>query len=180
MLAIPIVRQTAPYSCGSAALLACLLYWRSWVLDACERELWPALGTCAETGTEAGPIAKVARTHGLVAASRREMTVAELRRHAERGDTVIIAIQAWPLRVFADWSEVWDDGHWVVVVGFDGDRVIVMDPSTFEGYAYVDEAELPLRWHDLDARGRKAHGLAVVIRGREHLESFPAPPKRLG
>jgi len=179
LLPVPIVRQESHYSCGAAALAACLIYWKVWFLSR-ERDLWAALGTCAATGTEAGPIVKVARTHGLVASYRRRWGVADLRKSLGKGETVIIAVQAWTDRAVADWSEVWDDGHWVVVVGLDDEKVYVMCPSIGEGYGYVDLSELAARWHDLDARSRKTHGIAVVLRGKERLDSFPAPPRRLG
>ncbi len=179
LLPVPIVQQETHYSCGSAALAACLIYWRVWFLNR-ERDLWAALGTCADSGTEAGPIAKVARTHGLVAAYRKRQGVPDLRKALARGETVIIAVQAWTDRAVADWAEVWDDGHWVVVVGIDDDKVYVMDPSIHEGYGYLDLAELPARWHDLDARFKRTHGQAIVIRGKERLTSYPATPRRIG
>ena len=59
-------------------------------------------------------------------------------------------MQAWRDRD-AQWKDIWDAGHYVVMVGYDDERLFFMDPSTMTpgAYAYVERKEFDERWHDL-------------------------------
>lgn len=46
---------------------------------------------------------------------------------------MIVAIQAWA-EEGVDYNNDWDDGHYVVVIGYDSDNMFFMDPSTLGIY----------------------------------------------
>ncbi|HEX4404163.1 MAG TPA: hypothetical protein VH560_05000, partial [Polyangia bacterium] len=86
---------------------------------------------------------------------------------------------AWPNHKIADWRTSWEDGHYVDVVGVDGTRVYVMDPSVRTGYAYLPRDEFLTRWHDYDLEnGEKAvyERLGIAIRGHARLARYPDEP----
>jgi predicted double-glycine peptidase len=176
-LPVPLVRQATRYSCGAAALLSILYYWQKY--DGNESSLYHELETTESYGTEPESIAKVARDKfGLAARYRSDVTLAELAAALARGETVIVAVQAWAEPVPRDWSRDWDDGHYVVLVALDKRRAYFMDPSTAGGYAFLGRDELVQRWHDVEGHGgneqRRQH-MAIFIAGHDHLRGYPVP-----
>jgi hypothetical protein len=66
-------------------------------------------------------------------------------------------LQAWrnedyELREDARYRNDWDDGHWIVAIGYDQDGVYFEDPSlaAIRGFLFYDE--LLVRWHDVGPR----------------------------
>ncbi len=178
LLAVPLISQAHPWSCGAAALMSALVYFGKF--DEAEARLDDELGANPKNGTRVARIVDEARRFGLQAEARTGMTLEDLGREVARGSVVIAAIQAWPAQKVADWSTTWEDGHYVVVVGLSRDRVFVMDPSVRTGYAYLRRPDFLARWHDyeLDA-GRKVvwDKLGIVIRGTTPpLRRYPAEP----
>jgi predicted double-glycine peptidase len=171
-LAVPLVRQATHYSCGAAALLAVLYYWRAF--DGNESALYGPLDTTEKDGTEPDAIERVARAHGLDANYRTGVTIADLRAGLAAGQTVIVDLQAWSDRP-RPWNDDWDDGHYVVAVAVDQRYLYAMDPSADAGYDYLPLDELLRRWHDVDRKQRKWEHMAIFIAGRAHLAAYPAP-----
>ncbi|MFO0578511.1 MAG: cysteine peptidase family C39 domain-containing protein [Polyangia bacterium] len=150
-VAIPIVAQQTDYSCGPAALASILRHHRVW--KGRERELYTLLRTHPEHGTLPEDLAAGARRFGLQAAVERNMTLERLRALLGERKLVILDVQAWPDdgRPLA-WSERWDDGHYVVLIGMDERFGFLMDPSVEGAFAYVPLDELVARWHDVNRR----------------------------
>lgn len=173
-LRVPNVRQATEYTCGAAALQAVLTYWG--VFDGGESKLAKRLGSDPVNGTKVSAMLKAARELGLEAEAREKMTVEDLRAAFQRGDTVIVNLQAWadwqtrkpPVRGAA-WAGRWEDGHYVVLTAVDGANAYFMDPSVLPGAAWVPLDELPHRWHDYEREGRgvrRFDRLGIVIRGK--------------
>lgn len=175
-LSVPLVRQATSYSCGPAALLAVLYYWQAF--DGQESDLYAALHTTEQDGTEPYNIERVARDqYGLDARYRTDVTVDELRTALAGGQTVILDLQAWQDRA-QPWDGDWDDGHYVVLVALDGQSLFAMDPSAGGAYAWLPLDEFVTRWHDVETknnRDRKRQHMAIFVSGRAHLPGYPAP-----
>lgn len=182
MLGVPIIQQISPSSCGSACLYACLRYWQPRVALNRESDLWVALDYDEECGVEPDDIAAIARKHGLVAAHRRDSTVGDIVSACATGATVIVLLQAHRDDPHRAWSECWEDGHYVVLVGTRGDRAYFMDPSTHDGYVWLDFDDLVDRWHCHGVDGEHEYGVCVVVRGdhSQRLDRYPAEPRPLG
>jgi len=171
VLKIPLVRQTTDYSCGPAALASILQYWS--VFSGTEVELFIPLNATPANGTSPDSLARVAIKFGLQAEIKQNMTLDDLRRHLDRGDTVILDIQAW--RDDGDtkipWSLIWDHGHYVVLVGMNNHNVYVMDPSLSAQYGYIPRAELMERWHDYEEinppQKEFNYQLGIIIHGHK-------------
>lgn len=162
---VPKIEQVASYSCGAAALLACLRYWRAW--DAPEAALWAQLGTTKKNGTGPDEIAAVAIDLGLDAEVRTGMSLGDLMNEFAEGATIMVAIQAWPASTItpADCS----NGHYVVLVGFDegAQLALFMDPRLGD-YAYLPYAEFEAAWRDR-YKGQCLRGIGIVIVGESPL-----------
>ena len=156
--------------------MSVLFYWNSF--DGGETELYQILGTTEQNGTEAPKLADAARSFGLEAIYRTDLNVERLRHFLAKGYTIILNIQAWTDEKEPNWSDKWDDGHFVVLVGMDGTRGYFMDPSLSAGYGYIPLGELPERWHDY-VNNEKVHNIGVLIKGRNPLKTMPAPLARI-
>lgn len=174
-LAVPVVEQETDYSCGPATLTAILRYWQRPV--ACEQELYAPLHTTPKDGTEPFMLEAVARARGLRAEYRIGATVEDLRAALAAGTTVIVDLQAWR-DTPRPWRYDWDDGHYIVLVAIDGDRLYAMDPSADHGYSWLTLRELDERWHDFEMRDGKRRNLqhmAVFIAGDAHVSTAVRP-----
>jgi predicted double-glycine peptidase len=158
LVRVPLVRQRQDYSCGDAATLAVLRRWKhADYKDVSESALYEPLHTSKEEGTDPQPIADyVNGIDGLHADYRTAddgVAIADLEAAVDRGEPPIVDIQAWQdVRTLADlkpWDTDWDDGHYVVLVGYDQRSFFFMDPSTSGKYAFIPRAELEERWHDV-------------------------------
>ena len=181
-LRVPLMPQSTNYSCGAAALNSILHYWKAY--DGNESSLYPLLRTTPEDGTHPDRLVAGARHYGLRAELREGLGLPDLEAALKRRETVILDIQAWQEGdpTPDDWTDNWEDGHYVVLVGMDQGFLYVMDPSTHLSYGYIPRAELPGRWHDYETAGgqrREYRKMAVFISGKAHLSAFPAPLERV-
>jgi hypothetical protein len=171
LIRVPAVKQRTDFSCGTAATLAVLRYWR-WdsYAQVDEAALYLPLETTSARGTEPQPIATFLSTVGAISAEYRhgDVTVADLERAVDSRQPPIVDLQAWRDHP-APWGEIWDAGHYVVMIGYDDRYLFFMDPCTLTapgGYAFLPRAEFEERWHDLsgDHDVRVDH-MAIFTRG---------------
>jgi predicted double-glycine peptidase len=160
---VPLVRQAFDYSCGAASLASCLYYWGVW--DGREPELYGLIGTDSE-GTSGEGIILGATHYGLSAYTVSGLSTDDLRGYLANGDTVILSIQSWGNYTdTTNWDEVWEDGHYVVLVGISGQTIYVMDPSVAGSYRVMTIMELLRCWHDYTDEGEYDWHGAIVIHG---------------
>ena len=162
----PLVRQANDFSCGAAALASCLYYWGVW--DGRETELYQDLGTTCDGTTGAG-IISVAEKMGLQTRYHNNLSLGDLRQILSEGWTAILNVQAWgKYGPDTDFSEVWDDGHYVVLANLTDSDIIVMDPSVAGRYAILSLVQFESRWHDWSDEGdyQEFH-TAILLRGDE-------------
>lgn len=157
IITLPQLRQTFSYDCGAKAIQTVLVYYG---LEIREDHVIKGVGT-NQSGTTITGIIKYAQKHGLKVDSK-AMTIIELKKYINRKIPIIIPLQAWPDKPVADWTNHWQDGHYVVVIGYTHRKIIFEDPSSFER-TYLSYRELNDRWHDKDYQGKKyyQHGIAL-------------------
>jgi predicted double-glycine peptidase len=164
---VPLVRQATDYTCGVACTES-ILYYNG--IDYREDNLAQTLGATEEDGTDIAHIVDFlhrvnSRTGywmgqgtefqgGIGAELRTDMTLDDLRAQIDGGHPVICAIQAWSAETNEDYAAEWEDGHYVIAVGYDDDNVYFMDPSTRGNYTYIANDEFMTRWHDGDSDQR--------------------------
>ena len=174
---VPDVRQSTGYTCGAAALQAVLSYWGT-----SEREdrLAARLRSTPDAGTHPLDIVRVAREFGLTAELREGLALSDLESALAAGTTVIVDLQAWRGRTDIPWTETWDDGHYMVLLGADAEHLYFEDPSLLGARGVIPRPEFVDRWHDyegeppLDASDRTYVHMAMFIRGGGPAPARPA------
>jgi len=172
---IPDVRQSTDYSCGAAALQAVLHYWG---IDVREGDLMTALRSDPEQGIHPDSIVRGALKFGLKAELREKLTVADLEESLRRGVPPIVDIQAWTQSDLKSsdfrWDNMWEDGHYVILIGVEGDNLVFEDPSLLGTRGFIPRTEFLGRWHDYegeppyspsDAGDRAYVRMAIFIEG---------------
>jgi len=160
MLEFPDLRQDYDFTCGASCLQSVLMYYG---FDAVESELVKQLGTTEDWGTEHTDIIRVAQNYDLVVESG-EMDFEKIKNYINQKIPVILDIQAWSEKENIDYSNDWEDGHYIVAIGYDDNGFIIEDPSDF-GRQYMTFEELTKRWHDIDKNNKKLYNLGIAIIG---------------
>ncbi len=165
VLDFPNTRQAYDYSCGSGAVQAVMAYYGK---DFGESELIDLLKTDRTNGTLVKDIKAVFNSEGLQVDAREHMTLKELFSYVDRKIPVIVLIQAWGRE--ADFSshykDMWDDGHFVVVIGYTSKKIICSDPALFKK-GYIPIPEFMDRWHDFDEGVTKTYQFGIAVYGAE-------------
>ena len=100
------------------------------------------------------------RYYGLPHSPPAHVRVADLRWGIDRRYPTILCLQAYRTSN-RPYRELWQDGHWVVAIGYGDGRILFEDPASF-CRTWLAEEELLERWHDLD-RGRKIRQWGCMI-----------------
>jgi predicted double-glycine peptidase len=167
-------RQITDYSCGASALRIVLSYWG---IEVDESQLMELLHTNSEVGTQPEDIVDGARALGLDAQIFENLTLDELERLTANGHPVIALGQMWRSEQECDrpLEEVWDNGHYVVVLGIDKDYVYLQDPYIQMGKAFTPRKSFEDHWHQVMGgnveRNPKLMHLGIVVTGKR-----PAKP----
>jgi predicted double-glycine peptidase len=160
-LEVPVIRQSTDYSCGAASFLAILGYYG---FDPYEKQIITAMGTTL-AGTDPKGFPKAAKKFDLKADVKEHMTIDEVKERLDKKIPVILDIQAWGDK--KDYTDEWDDGHYVVAIGYDKEGFYLMDPSQI-GYSYVSSEELKKRWHDILIDNKtKFFDMGIAVSGKE-------------
>jgi uncharacterized protein len=150
LLSVPDVYQSNQYSCGASALQAVLAYWG---IEAHEDTLLKSLGTTEKYGTSPESILRVAKSYGLRADIRENLSVANIISALGKGVPAILDIQAWRDDADGhrgDWGGDWEDGHYVIALGIDNTNLYVEDPSLLGCRGFIPLKELDSRWRDYE------------------------------
>jgi ABC-type bacteriocin/lantibiotic exporter with double-glycine peptidase domain len=164
LIRVPRTRQARDYTCGAAVTQSILGYWGE---DMNEGEVAVAIHSDPEVGTPPHTMITFLESKGFTVREHHGMSLADLERLLDAKKPVMLLIQAWPGAEAKahDWKNDWDDGHWVVAVGYDAANVYFMDPSTLGNYTYIKKPEFLDRWHDTDPPIKYVHYGLVAERG---------------
>ncbi|MCX6246013.1 MAG: C39 family peptidase [Bacteroidetes bacterium] len=158
-------RQGTPYTCGADCVQKVMEYYGE---DYREMDLAEMLKSDPEHGTYVKNIVEFFHKHGLKAVVRQKMTVHSLIKQIDRKIPVIIMIQAWGSRenFEKNYRHDWEDGHFVVVIGYTADLILIADPALFNT-GYIPKAELKARWHDTDEGDTRTYQLGISVYGKK-------------
>jgi predicted double-glycine peptidase len=165
VLDFPNTRQVYDYSCGSGAVQAVMAYYGK---DFRESQLIDLLKTDKSNGTLVKDIVSVFTSLGFQVDAREHMTEKELFSYVDRKIPVIALIQAWGKanNFNSHYKDIWDDGHFVVVIGYTSKYVICSDPALFKK-GYIPIPEFMERWHDYDEGETKTYQFGIAVYGME-------------
>lgn len=165
MLNFPLLRQTYEYDCGAKSLHSVLIYYN---IDVSEEEII-AITKTNKKGTPVKGIIKAAKHFGLKASEER-LNIEQLKKYIKKKIPVIVLLQAWPKSKVRNWRQHWDDGHYVVAIGYDRKKIYFADPYSILR-TYLTHGELKERWHDIDSSIKKKYfnlGLPIIGDGGEY------------
>jgi predicted double-glycine peptidase len=158
-ISIPLAMQATDYTCGVAALQSVLGYYGENIR---QDVLAEALGVNEQDGTRYLRIVEYAQSKGYAVQVNQNMTIENLKGFIDQKLPVIVLIQAWP-DAPVDWATDYDDGHYVVAVGYDQSFIYFMDPFTLGNITYIPPAEFVERWHDKDGDGSVLIHFGMII-----------------
>jgi predicted double-glycine peptidase len=164
MIDLPTGRQTFDFDCGAKALQLVMAYYNT---DVREDELLKELGM-DRYGAPVKNMIAVAEKHGFKVAVQNGATLETVKGYADRGDPVIVLVQAWADRYMTleDWRRENENGHYVIVIGHEANIIIFEDPSSFHR-TWMTEEEFLARWHDIDPRTKENYErFAMVLLGK--------------
>jgi ABC-type bacteriocin/lantibiotic exporter with double-glycine peptidase domain len=160
----PETRQTFNYDCGANALMSMLVY--SGIEEREDRVA--ILADTHEAGTDINGVCRVLSYYGLPFKVVVPMSLETLRSSLTAGYPVLLPIQAY--RESKElYDNLWNDGHWIVAIGYDNGRFIFEDPSSF-CRTWLAEKELLARWHDVDGETR-LYRWGCILRVRDQYKS---------
>ena len=163
-LVIPVIRsrQSTLSSCGGACLHAVFRYYD---INETEKEI-NKLCEMSRNGIEPEAIVNAAKEFGLSSKLITHCRVNTLKNLVKNGIPVIVAMVAWGKYGEKNYNTD-EDGHYVVVIGFDKARVYIEDPAILHGRAFLDWFEFEQRWHDVDGKH-----IAIPIKDNQTKPSF--------
>lgn len=157
-LPVPITAQTSDYSCGTAAVTAILRYFQ--VYDGSEKPLRRQMGTTKE-GTGPREMVDFLSRTGLDASYEEGCSLARLLYGLTPTSVPMIAFQAWGGD--DDLTKTVENGHYAVLIGFDGTFCYFMDPLLGgRSYGFLPHFELAERWRDVGLKNDKAVARQVI------------------
>ena len=162
---MPLVEQSTGYTCGAAAMQGVLAYYG---LRFTEEALVKDLGSTPKDGTDHVVMAAYGTKLGLHGVVRSNVPLREVQERVESGDAVIVEAQAWQDEkpTLKPYPEVWNSGHYMIVIGVDEKNVYFVDPSAGLKRGYIPIEEFMTRWHDLDLKQQKLHQTAIFFHGK--------------
>jgi len=122
-LKIPYYKQKRDYSCGAAALRMVLA---SFEIKKTEEELLKALQTTSKKGTHSSAFAGAARGYRLNFATKKNASIADLKKYLKKGFGVIVGY----------FYEPEDTGHYAVVKNISKTTVYLLDPTLGPNHSY--------------------------------------------
>ncbi len=140
-LEFPKLRQTYEWDCGAKALQAVLTYYG---VEIREELLMKYAKTNSKEGTSIPKMQHVLEKFKLKFDAK-QMTTTDLRNYIDKEIPIIILLQAWSGKNL-DYANDFHDGHWVVAIGYDTNKIIFEDPYSFER-TFLKSKELEERWH---------------------------------
>jgi predicted double-glycine peptidase len=159
---LPDTRQGEDYSCGASALQAISGYFGVGPEE--EEDYVRDLKMDTRVGSHPFQIIRAAKKYGLRVFGKEFMTIEEVKTFLDRGKPVMLMIQAWrDSETEKNYAKEWDEGHWVVAIGYDRAGMYFEDPSLAAIRGFIPYAELEERWHDTGPKNRRMehYGLAV-------------------
>lgn len=162
---VPDTLQQTDYTCGAASVRAICGYFGCGART--ERQYTEDMGI-PSTGADPEHLMWGLVRYGLEFMAYCPMTVEQLKASVRRGRPVLLMLQAWGKdkrtgKYRTSYASIWQDGHWVVAIGYDRKGVYFEDPSINGSRGFLDYAALEERWHDWGPRYEQVHNFGISV-----------------
>jgi predicted double-glycine peptidase len=169
LLEFPELRQVYNFDCGASALQSVLVYYGyNEREDKLLKKLKARNTNIFDNGVYIKDIKKIAESYGLTVSIEKGLEPEELIEYIDKDIPVILLLQAWrDSKSHKNWINDYKDGHYVVLIGYDGFKLIFEDPSSYTR-TYLTFRELDSRWHAIDDNGKKdIESVSIIIKGKK-------------
>ena len=160
LIKFPELRQVYAWDCGASVLQSVLAYFG---IDIREEKIIKKAGS-TEEGTSPNHLEKVLRQNNIKYKSG-EMNIQDIISYLDKDMPVILLLQAWSDKKIVDWKKNWKDGHYVVAIGYDKNKIYFEDPASISR-TFLNFGELEERWHDVDLKGKKYIHWGIAIENK--------------
>lgn len=126
-------------------------------------------------GTDPNQIINVLKKFKLNFLEYPYMTLKQLKYFVNTHKPVFMMIQAWS-ESKKSYKDVWDEGHWVVAIGYDDEGVYFEDPSLLRKRGFINFDRLDEKWHDIGPINEPVDHYGLVVWERI---SFVKIPERI-
>lgn len=161
---VPDTTQQTDFTCGASALQAVCRYYGVGPED---EDQFRKDMKMSRSGSDPEHIIRGAKKYGLQVKWFHRMTIGTLKRYLGQRKPVVMMLQAWGRhrngRKRRTYKGIWNDGHWVVAIGYDKEGVFFEDPSLQAIRGYLSFSELDERWHDIGPGNGHMEHYGVVI-----------------
>ena len=161
MLDFPEVRQIYNYDCGAAAMRTVLNYYG---IDVREDKIME-LAETNQDGTNPSGMVKVGEKYGLQYGMG-TASISGMKKLINKGIPPLILLQAW-LDDPNTGYDGWDDGHWVVAIGYDNKGNIYFEDPSSPMRTTLTEDELNRRWHSVGEGDEKTDHFVLMFYGKQ-------------
>jgi predicted double-glycine peptidase len=158
---LPKAVQAKGYTCGAAALLAICRHYG--VGPRSERRIVKDM-RFGKRGSDPKHVLRAVAKYGLAHQELRGMAIEQLRACLDLARPVMVMLQAWADPPPTTYRDHWDDGHWVVAIGYDDAGVYFEDPWLTDSRGYLTSESLDERWHDIEGKDEhhvERYGVAI-------------------
>ncbi len=160
MLKFPLFRQTKSYDCGAITTQMVLAYFGINIRgDIIIKEV-----KTNKSGTKIENIIKVLKKYKLKYKAG-QSDIKNLKKFLKENKPIIIPLQAWTNKKEINWQNDWSDGHYVVAIGYDKNKIYFADPSSIYK-TYLTYTDLEKRWHDISVDGKKYIHFGIAVSGK--------------
>lgn len=146
VLSYPETRQVFDFDCGANSLMSMLVFAG---VEEREQRILKLAKTDKKDGTSVENILFVFGYFGMDVVAREHMTPDDLRKAIDGGHPTMLTLQAYRDDKAPAYNDDFDDGHYVVCIGYTEDTIIFEDPASFHR-TFLSDGELIERWHDCD------------------------------
>jgi ABC-type bacteriocin/lantibiotic exporter with double-glycine peptidase domain len=136
--------QWYDFDCG-VAVAWCILKYRK--IKVTYEAILKASKVCPVDGLKPQKIINLLWKFGLNAKIESLKNIAFLKKQINVGNPVIVLVQA-KKEYKKSWSNTWEHGHYVIVIGYDTNRLFVYDPSMGGSVKIFTHKQFYSRWHD--------------------------------
>ena len=163
MMHYPTVKQRTHDDCGAACVSSILRYHNrkhKYVRLCKELKL-------SKIGVDESEMVRFLQGEGFQAELMHHLTVEGLIECLRTEKPVVVIVQAWSRRKTETYACT-DYGHYVMAIGYDGNRVFFMDPALrFGHYGFMSVEELDRQWYLLDEAGNRKR-VSIIVRPGEN------------
>lgn len=154
----PRLRQFQTNDCGIAAIAGVLAYYG---INERENQLIE-MANLTSDGLAAVDVTGLLDRFGMNIDAG-VLSLDDIRGAVDDNYPTILAIQAYADEPDTVYTDDWADGHYVVAIGYDDERLIFQDSSCYE-HTFLTFLELLDRWHDSDS-GEQLRNWGCITKG---------------